>query len=1109
MSKPVDTVSFSNREMSFYSCGSDSVPRQRSGNRDSGVRECDLNSLRELVTLLAHDEVSLTSIINGLPEEYHDALADHLSDLLHIASEVAPVQTSRILSTLLQMELDRATQRRNDIHTFMRGNGVVPKVFEGLLAKVTSAHGGLEEQLVNCCIDLCDESLLSSITRHPEEHFTTSMDSVTTTSSILLEGLDYFNSEAAQILDGIDDNCYDKSAYATSITVMSLRILDVVHNSLREWPWSLRESLRDLLETIEFRLDKKSDSLLEVTDNEESKLTSLGQNVMATIVVLRAVIPALLGTVPRLLPGGSCFDREYILLQKRFTMLAKVIQKAAHGLLFNGPHEKGMIAFNNELPTLTQHCLNIFLCISRITEPPVPSQDKSILESATEVTLKFQRFLDNHLVYLMHASMKYNPMMEPVYWTRIMRLTAYGENRLACIDRFIPPVLSAEVVCPPNVEESSTALRRSRRVLGLLSRLGNIRLPYEMHTITTGGGSIISTNSNNNNNTNNNTNRSVMDLQHEDIFNELISYALKVTVNPNITGLHVCFCSIIGLAADNTVAIVVYWDLLRIYLENYYRNEETKLLQTQCPQFYQYRKHSGHRDGDSLAFLFLLVDVAIRTKKCKGFRLILLAGRSKTCFSWIRDALSLLPSTHATGCVQVLLFGTGDVHVSRNEWGVGSFDVMVINRARELLTVLEELHLCLPLGPADYRMLLEEKKEQEEQEQHEEEEEEKNEDDKKQNKNRVFKNNTEKLFPSLSGEIIHRALKNELSACGTLPLLLFETIERQDVRLWPLALMRDVFGLICTAILPLTVFTTVIREDVQPLRMQGVPASVTGNFRMRAVEFFYKFDGDLLLHLEIVPKWLREAISHSRKNHRPSWRRPLQVESRFRISWFSVSHEHDGDVEANESNLLHVLFLISRRYYTLREFHIRDGSSILETGWPNIILSLRHCTLESLWRLLLYNLWSTFAWVRQILPLQCPIMCMVTAIRSYLKESFQTSSSSSHGNDDDLKDNKILLHVAADALASTTITGVHLVQFLVDICSFVRLIDFEGLSSVNSEEGGSSVQREDAMVESVLRIIFRNEKIGDAEMIVARLIASQGIPLLNAVQCLPLRNKRE
>ncbi|KAH9578967.1 hypothetical protein LSM04_008682 [Trypanosoma melophagium] len=99
------------------------------------------------------------------------------------------------------------------------------------------------------------------------------------------------------------------------------------------------------------------------------------------------------------------------------------------------------------------------------------------------------------------------------------------------------------------------------------------------------------------------------------------------------------------------------------------------------------------------------------------YRLILLAGKSKTCFSWTRDALCLLPATHAAGCVQVLLFGTDDIHVSRNEWGVGSFDVVVIHRTNELLTLLEDLHLCLPLGPADYRMLLEEKEKEEEEEQ--------------------------------------------------------------------------------------------------------------------------------------------------------------------------------------------------------------------------------------------------------------------------------------------------------------------------------------------------------------------------------------------------------
>ncbi|KAH9579008.1 hypothetical protein LSM04_009662 [Trypanosoma melophagium] len=354
--------------------------------------------------------------------------------------------------------------------------------------------------------------------------------------------------------------------------------------------------------------------------------------------------------------------------------------------------------------------------------------------------------------------------------------------------------------------------------------------------------------------------------------------------------------------------------------------------------------------------------------------------------------------------------------------------------------------------------------------------------------------------------MMHRALKGELPACGTFSLLLLETVERQDVRLWPVALMRDVFKLICAAIFPLNVLTADVKDDVQSSQAQGVPANVTGNFRINAVEFFFKFDGDLLLHLEIVPKWLRETVGHTlNNNHRLSWRRPLQFESHFCVSWFSLSHEQEGDVEANESNLLHILFWASRRFYAMREFHIYDGCSILEKCWPNIIPGMRHSTLESLWKLLLYNLWSTFAWIRQILPLQCPIMCMVTAVRAYLEDSFQFSSPSQVN--DILNESNILLHVAAEALASTTITGVHLVQFLVDICNFVRLFDFDGLDSATYEEDGSSVQSEDDMVESVLSIIFRNETLGDAEVIVARLIASQGIPLLNAVQHLSLINK--
>ncbi|KAH9578630.1 Ras GTPase-activating domain [Trypanosoma melophagium] len=528
---------------------------------DDYDEESNLNGLKELVILFSNDGVSLNSVVNGLPEEYHDALAENLADVLYIASEVVPVETSRILSTLLRMELDRATQRRNDVHTFMRGNGVVPKVFEGLLAKVTSAPGGLEEQLVNCCINLCEKSVLSNSTKTSEEDFISSVDNVTTSSTaLLLEGLDYFNSEAAQLLVGNDESSCDKSAYATIIVAMSLRILDVVHASLREWPWSLREGLRGLVETIEVRLEKKTNSLLKVKDNDFLKLTSLGQNVMATIVVLRAVIPALLSTVPRLLPGECCFDRNYILLQKRFKMLAKVIQKAAHGLLFNAPHEKGIIAFNNELPALTQHCSNVFVRISIITEPPIPSQEKSILERGAEVTLKFRNFLDNHVVYLINASLKCNPFMEPLYWIQIIRLTAYAENRLAYIDRFIQPSLSSEMEYPSNVEEPSSVLRRPRRVIGFLSRLFNIRLPHEIHTISTGGRSGI--------NSSNNDSINVIASKHEEIFNELISYALRVTVKSSITGLHVCFCSTIGIASDNTIAIVVYWDLLRIYLEN-------------------------------------------------------------------------------------------------------------------------------------------------------------------------------------------------------------------------------------------------------------------------------------------------------------------------------------------------------------------------------------------------------------------------------------------------------------------------------------------------------------------------------------------------------------
>ncbi|RNF17486.1 uncharacterized protein Tco025E_04817 [Trypanosoma conorhini] len=1037
----------SSSEAAIYRNGdSGFVLKTASGVSSTSPCEDDWRDFTDMLRTLAHDKVLLLSILHGVPAEEQDTLAELLEHVLWVASEVAPVEASQILSTLLLLEFYHASQKRNDVHTFMRGNGVVPKVFEGLLARVVSSEGGIEGQLLRCCSILHADGAAPAVAEGDVSLSEADTDTVRSgevvSSRCLLEGLDYFNGSTT-LLSGVDKGiARHQDSYVSTIGGMSCRILNVVYASVSQWPWSLRESLRCLLNTV----GAASQDHVQPGHRGCSleTLTILQQNMMATIVVLRAVVPTLINIVSRLLPEESCFDTHYTLVQKRCTMLAKLAQKAAHGLLFSGPHETEMAAFNNELPALTQRWAEVFLYLCHKTDPPSPRHDGDLVASEAEAGLRFCEFLDHYFVRLLHWVMQHKPIMEPIYWSRLLCLTRYAQRRLGRVGHFASVPLPSSVTFPV-VGEGSVFSRMLRPVLGFLSRVGRSRHPSGAQTAS----------------------RNAVSSPAEVIFDELVAYALGMIDDPGATGVHACFCGIFGLACDGTVGIFIYWDLLRLYLEEYQARKGVE-LQRRCPRFCGHWKDSVLQFGDSLAYLFVFISLALSSKDNKGFRLFVLAAKPSMCCSWLGDALRLLPTRYARQCAHVLLLNPADVHLLHTHRVRHFFELTVCRRARDLLRTLEELRLHLPLRCMEYHTLLVTEAGESDQ---------------------TFR----LLFPPPPCVEPNGVGQNGFvtSAASVLHASL-------EAHLWPLSLMWDVFTLIQSAIAPpevlsLSAMTSGVENGAGMRPLPKLPKYSLSLWRMHAVKFFFNFEGDLLLHLEIEPKWLRETSSPGHDTAQPPLRASQQKEDRYCCSWFSLSHAGETEEEMSESCLLRVLFLASRRCCAGGGLQLTDRSS--EVGlWPSIVPSLRHTTLESLWRLLLYSLWNTFALVRHVSPARCPVTRVTQAVRAYLGRSPQPApiADNLHLFDDDTA----LLNMAATALLAAPAAECGILQLLVEICAFIRKIDLAELDSAAVKHDGAKAAWGNVMTDGVIRIVFRKEELDDAELLGAHLIATQGAALL-------------
>lgn len=391
----------------FFGSGNDFVPRKPLDVVCEPFANNTFTSLGDLVGTLVHDDVLFCSILRGVPPEDCDTLARHLAGLLRVACEASPVDASRLFFVLLRSELRAATQGRGDVHTFMRGNGVVPKTFEFFLAELSGAEGGLEGRLLRCCAVLRDDGGACSLVASQCTSEGNGGDSSGQTEGcsagevtpphLLLRGIDYFNDLTELSLSSEGDGSKDREIYAGALMEMLHRILDAAHASLSQWPWSLRASLRFLLDSVGSLSHEDTQPVYANCD--PTSLTLLEQNMIATIVVLWAVVPALLGTASRLLPGKDYLDPHYTRVQRRCTLLARLVQKAAYGQLFSGAHETGMRILNSKLPTLAHRWKAVFVQICTQEEPPAPRTGMDVVRSGEEATLQFREFLDHYFLH--------------------------------------------------------------------------------------------------------------------------------------------------------------------------------------------------------------------------------------------------------------------------------------------------------------------------------------------------------------------------------------------------------------------------------------------------------------------------------------------------------------------------------------------------------------------------------------------------------------------------------------------------------------------------------------------------------------------------------------
>ncbi|RNF01912.1 hypothetical protein TraAM80_06706 [Trypanosoma rangeli] len=403
---------------------------------------------------------------------------------------------------------------------------------------------------------------------------------------------------------------------------------------------------------------------------------------------------------------------------------------------------------------------------------------------------------------------------------------------------------------------------------------------------------------------------------------------------------------------------------------------------------------------------------------------------------------------------------------------VPPFEVTVCRRARDLLLALEELRLQMPLGCMEYYALL-------------------------VTEQRESDQTFGKLFPpppSLSPCVEPTGVDENVFGASAASVL-HASLEAQ---LWPLALMWDVFALLQSAIVPpevssLSAMTDEVGSGTGVRPLPNLPKHSLSLWCAHAVKFFFNFEGNLLLHLELEPKWLQETISQGHGTAQPPLQQLHQEENRHTCSWFSVSHRGEHEDGTYESCLSHVLFLASRRFYA-SDVLAPNGQSSGVGFWPSIVPSLRHTTLESLWRLLLYNLWNTFELVRQVSPARCPVTRVTKAMKVYLSRFPQPAplSDNLHLFDDD----KILLNMAASALVASPAAEWGLLQLLIEVCAFIRKIDLAELDSVTVKHDGPKAAWENAMTDGVIRIVFRKEVLDDAELLGAHLIVTQGAALL-------------
>ncbi|CAD2216357.1 hypothetical protein ADEAN_000381900 [Angomonas deanei] len=560
-------------------------------------------------------------------------------------------------------------------------------------------------------------------------------------------------------------------------------------------------------------------------------------------------------------------------------------------------------------------------------------------------------------------------------------------------------------------------------------------------------------------------------LEQYEMMEEIISYARSTfhSVKSNI--LLSNFCSIAGCDEDGAAVIVLYGDLLSCYLSNFEKGRDNlRRFKEYCPKFFKYRtlyleylkhvnpdgKYNEWNDGDAIAHIFFLVDMAIQhNSRNNSFYFIFLTENVTASRSidrtWVREVLRFLPQKHREFCRELIFVKTreDDTLDAGDDLLTYFSKVTLVENICDLPLALPKITTYLPISPFDYNgaVLAEERRTG-------------------MSGSRVYAKERAINAGDLDSTEEWEKLRGRWS----------RSLEASDVLrkngIWPLGTVLSFFEIMVTS--------SCRREwsDARLRPMLGLPVIGLHGIFDFVVSSFKEFTPRSLDYVEKETEWMnvnpqiylnpdcRSAAATIVDNDASGASRRIAASapiSWVHRTWLYVggTEEDIAEREAYDSTLQRLFYLWNNLDINVKGDSFNDGPVSLCWGIDmyrfrpdgdhsvtrklstdngsvasRLIPSCRHMTLHSVWRLLIYNVNRTCRLIQEHTPSACPFLKMITAVQDRLDRLTNVPDT-----EQVTSTQREMINVASKALRTCASGEADVVCLVVGIVAYVRNMD--------------------------------------------------------------------